>query len=640
MNLEHQVVVRPNGEEEVLQSKRIRKETKVKRDQSKVREGRPARACLVEVIGVQPSRTKVKRRKAFSEGGELASSSNALFPLALRESSGDEMAAKSVDLTRGALPGSAQAVGRTTREGKPTARQSNENRAVPKGRRKSVSLREIKPPVLGKAVPVNEQAIQLALPFDTAEESAQAGYVADVDSQPWGPAACAEPKSEDKFEYVELVTMESATRFLAMAFQNVASNKGAAGPDGRSIEEVRKHLPRLLPKLTKAMLKGTYQPGNIRRVWIPKGSGGQRGLGIPNVVDRVVAEAVRLLLEPLYEPTFHDQSHGFRPGRSCQTAVAQAKRIMEEGYEWVVDLDLEKFFDRVNHQRLMARLAERVKDRRLLVLIGRMLKAGVVMPDGVVVSNEEGVPQGGPLSPLLSNVVLDELDTELARRGHRFVRYADDCNIYVRSERAGIRVMASVKAFIERRLRLNVNEKKSAVARPEDRHFLGFRLRRDPLEGEIEVLLSKRSKERLAARIQELTPRNWGRSLRECTRQINGYLRGWIGFFGICTEGEERTLHNVDAHIRRRLRAIQLKHWKTKRTMATRLIRLGAKAKTAWGSIYGGRRSLWALSHCAAADRGLCNAYFAERGLESVQNRWRLKQSNIVAPGPNVVAPG
>ena len=623
-----------------MAGKRTRKDAKAQPRLVPNREGRPARACLVEVIGVHPSRTKVKRRKAFHGTGELASSSNALFPLALMESSGDEMDTKSVSLTLGALQGSEQSVGRTTREGKLMARQSNENRAVPKGPRKSAPTREIKPLGLGKAVPVYEQAIQLALPFDTADDPAQAGYVAGSDSSPKESVPCAEPKSEGKYEYAALVTMESVTRFLAMAFQNVASNKGAAGPDGRSIEEVRKRLPKLLPKLTKELLKGAYQPGNIRRVWIPKGGGGERGLGIPNVVDRVVAEAVRMLLEPLYEPTFHDQSHGFRPGRSCQTAIAQAKRIMEDGYEWVVDLDLEKFFDRVNHQRLMARLAERIKDRRLLVLIGRMLKVGVVMPDGVVVSNDEGVPQGGPLSPLLSNVVLDELDTELARRDHQFVRYADDCNIYVRSERAGLRAMASIKDFIERRLRLKVNEKKSAVARPEERHFLGFRLRRDPMEGEVEVLLSKRSKERLAARIQGLTPRSWGRSLRECIRQINGYLNGWIGFFWICTPGEERTLHAVDAHIRRRLRVIQLKHWKTKRTAVHRLIHLGVKAKTAWRGIYDGRKSLWALSHITAVDRGLRNAYFAERGLESVLDRWRLKQPGIAAPGPEIMVPG
>jgi retron-type reverse transcriptase len=221
--------------------------------------------------------------------------------------------------------------------------------------------------------------------------------------------------------------MEVVAQELRHAFQKVAANRGAAGPDRQTIEEVREHLDALLPRLSKALLDGSYRAGDIRRVWIPKTGGGERGLGIPNVVDRVVQEAVRRVLEPEYEPTFRDESHGFRPDRSCQTAIAAARKHVEEGYEWVVDLDLEKFFDRVNHQRLMARLALRVEDQRVLALIHGMLKAKVVMPDGVVVSTEEGVPQGGPLSPLLSNIVLDELDQELARRGHRFVRYADDC---------------------------------------------------------------------------------------------------------------------------------------------------------------------------------------------------------------------
>lgn len=511
-------------------------------------------------------------------------------------------------------------------------RQKKEDPVVPQGRRKAVVTRRNELSGGGRGVPVNQQTPQLELRLGTAEcsEAKAAEAVGATESSPSGSVAHAVPKPSSKDKSVASSTMEEVTSHLMEAFQKVASNRGAPGPDGQSIAEVREHLDEVIEELTASLLEGVYQPGDIRRVWIPK-AGGRRGLGIPDVIDRMVQEAVRRVLEPLYEPTFHESSHGFRPGRSCHTAIAEARRYVEEGYEWVVDLDLEKFFDRVNHQRLMARLAQRVQDRDLLVLVGRMLKAEVVMPDGVVVSTEEGVPQGGPLSPLLSNIVLDELDRELARRGHRFVRYADDSKVYVRSERAGQRVMVSLTRFIERRLRLKVNEDKSAVARTEERHFVGFVLKREPMDGEVEVLLSKRSKDRIDARIVELTPRNWGNSLRACIRGLNVYLLGWIGFFGICTAQSERTFAVLDAHIRRRLRAIQLKHWKRKRTVAQRLIRLGVRRRTAWRRVYQGCKSLWTLSHDSAVDRGLRNAYFAERGLVSVVERWWLTRQ-IVAP--------
>lgn len=420
---------------------------------------------------------------------------------------------------------------------------------------------------------------------------------------------------------------------LAAAFERVASNKGAGGPDGESVIEVRAHLDVVLRRLHRALLDGTYSPGLIRRVWIPKHGGGARGLGIPNVIDRIVGQAVHQMLSPHYEPTFHASSHGFRPGRSCHTALTEAKQHVDDGYGWVVDLDLAKFFDRVHHDRLMARLACTITDARVLQLIRRMLKAKVVMPDGVVVSTEEGAPQGGPLSPLLSNIVLDELDWELDRRGHRFVRYADDANIFVQSERAGKRVMESVRRFIEGRLRLTVNADKSAVARPEERHFLGFRLWRLPGEEAAEVLLSGRSRKRIDTRIRELVPRNWGQSIKGCIQQLNTYLLGWIGFFWICSEAESRTMHNLDAHIRRRLRALQLAQWKRPRTIATRLIRAGVKEKTAWAFVYDGKKSLWPMSLGFTISKAMPNKHFAALGLVSIEQKWRDHQARAV-PGP------
>ena len=262
---------------------------------------------------------------------------------------------------------------------------------------------------------------------------------------------------------------------LAQALLNVLRNKGAPGVDGRSVEQVAEVAPALLPELRKSLLGGTYQPGDIRRVWIPKPGGGERGLGIPNVVDRWVQQAVLQVLEPIFEPLFHRSSHGFRANRGAHTAIAEAKQYLGEGYHVVVDLDLSKFFDRVHHQRLLNRLGQQVRDNGVLNLVRQMLKAKVVLPDGTKVSTEEGTPQGGPLSPLLSNIVLDEWDWELERRGLRFVRYADDCNIFVRSQRAGERVMASTRRYLENRLRLQINEAKSSVTQPDKVHFLGFR---------------------------------------------------------------------------------------------------------------------------------------------------------------------
>jgi len=488
----------------------------------------------------------------------------------------------------------------------------------------------------GKAIPVEETAVQLSLPIATAENPKGATRRKTRDRL--GAIRAGAPKAIGNAGNAAPATMEEVAKRLTDALLKVASNKGAPGPDGQTIEALLEQWPVVLLRLQADLLAGTYQPGVIRRAYIPKAGGGQRGLGIPDVIDRVVQEAVRQVLEPLWEPTFHPSSHGFRPGRSCHTAITEAKGHLKDGCEWCVDLDLEKFFDLVCHQRLAAKLAERVGDRRLLVLIGRMLRAKVVLPDGVVIDSEQGVPQGGPLSPLLSNIVLDELDQELARRGHRFVRYADDANVYVRSERAGKRVMASLTEFIERRLRLKLNEAKSAVARPDERHFLGFRLRLDPQSGVVEVLLSERTKRNAMERVRQLTPRNWGRSLNACIAQINAWLRGWHGFFGIASASEMQMMRKIDAHIRRRLRAIILRHWKRRRTIAQRLVALGVNRRAAWHQVYQGRRSWWALSHAHAVDQGLRNAYFAKRGLIFVVDLHHRAHQHIAAPDPPQLA--
>jgi RNA-directed DNA polymerase len=493
------------------------------------------------------------------------------------------------------------------------------------------------------ATTASEKVGQLGMFFETAESPKGNSGATDADRS--APATREKPKSKSMTREPSppTMTMEEVANEINLrrAFEKVAANKGAAGPDRESIEDVAQNLDVLIPGLSRALLDGSYQPGMVRRVWIPKPGGGQRGLGIPNVVDRLVQQSVLEVMSPHFEPTFHRSSHGFRPGRSCHTAIAEAMTHLGEGFEVVVDLDLEKFFDRVNHQRLMSRLEQRVRDKRLLRLIAQMLKAKVLMPDGVVVSTEEGTPQGGPLSPLLSNIVLDELDQELEQRGHRFVRYADDCNIYVRSERSGKRVMKSIAGFIQNRLRLKVNEAKSAVGRPEERHFLGFSLRRDRRWGRVEVLLSKRSRERIGAKLRELTPKTFGNSLERCIGRLNAYLTGWIGFFRIVTQAEVVLLRNIDAHVRRRLRAMLLRQWKRKRHIARRLIRLGVRSETAWRGVYQGHHSWWFLSNTAMLNYALPNSYFESRGLISVLEHWKKPHPQpIVVPSQQMLVLG
>ena len=510
--------------------------------------------------------------------------------------------------------------------------QKSENGIVSQTRRKAGETErgKLNHPWGEKAVSVNERWIQLELPFGKVDKSGKPPESSTPRVNDRSTAQREEvPMTKENEERNSIATMEQLITLLRPAFSKVASNKGAPGSDRQTIKDVEKDLDRILTQLSEDLMEGNYIPGNIRRVYIPKASGDKRGLGIPNVIDRIVQEAIRQLIEPIYEPFFHSSSHGFRPNRSCHTAIEEAIGYIEEGKEWVVDLDLEKYFDTVNHDRLLSKLREDIHDRRIHRLIKLMLKAKVVMPDGVITRTDEGVPQGGPLSPLLSNIVLDELDRELTRRGHQFVRYADDCNIYVKSERAGHRVMESITRFIEQRLRLKVNREKSAVSRTGQRHFLGFHLRRDPLEGEVQVSLSKRSKKRIRERIKELTPRNWGVNLKTCINRLNRYIKGWFGFFRICTsKGEFSTL---DGRIRRRLRCFLLKQWKRKRTIARKLIQRGSNRKSTWKRVYMNSRSWWSLSRDLVVHRGLRNAYFAEEGLASLVELWEAKRSSVVS---------
>jgi RNA-directed DNA polymerase len=396
---------------------------------------------------------------------------------------------------------------------------------------------------------------------------------------------------------------------LKEAMWRVKANKGSAGIDGMSVDELPDYSALLAVR--EQLLRGTYVPQPVKRVEIPKPDGGVRKLGIPTAMDRFVQQAVMQVLQRQWDPTFSDSSYGFRPGRSTHQAVEQAQRYIAAGHGWVVDLDLEKFFDRVNHDKLMGQIAKRIEDKRLLKLIRAFLNAGV-MENGLVSPSVEGTPQGGPLSPLLSNVVLDDLDRELERRGHRFVRYADDCNIYVRSERAGQRVMDGIKRFITQRLKLKVNEKKSAVARPQERKFLGFSFSGGRV---IRRHIAPRAVERFQERIREITRQAKSVGLEITMVTLAPYLRGWRGYFGFCeTPG---LLINLTRWVRARLRAAIWRQWKTPRRRRAMLIQLGVRVDLAATTAASGRGP-WFIAHSKALSFALSNAYFRSRGLPSL----------------------
>lgn len=445
----------------------------------------------------------------------------------------------------------------------------------------------------------SQKSKQLELPLEGRGEAPRAERSAEASAATNGNAR---PGASELMEAVV------ERRNLQLALKRVKQNKGSAGLDGMTVDELPAYLREHWPRLREELLAGRYVPQPVRRHAIPKSDGGMRELGIPTVLDRFIQQGLLQVLQPRFDPTFSEHSHGFRPGRRAHDAVCEAQRYVQQGRRWVVDVDLEKFFDRVNHDVLMGRLAKRIEDRRVLALIRRYLNAGI-MANGVVVERHEGTPQGGPLSPLLANVLLDEVDKELERRGHAFVRYADDSNVYVRSKRAGERVMQMLRRLYTS-LHLRLNESKSAVARAMDRKFLGYAFWRAP-KSEVRLRVAGKALEVMKARVRHMTARSCGRSLGQVCAALRAYLRGWKQYFQLAqTPG---VFARLDKWIRHRLRALQLSHWKRGTTIYRELRARGMSDRTARQVASNSGR--WWHNSAMAIHVALPNELFDELGL-------------------------
>jgi len=453
-------------------------------------------------------------------------------------------------------------------------------------------------------------------------ESTAGGYGRNPESSAGGVSSVTTAAEQSRPEAEHLMEAVVERENMRAAYKRVVSNKGSAGIDEMTVEDLAAHLREHWPGIKEQLLEGRYEPQPVRGVEIPKpGKKGTRRLGIPTVVDRLIQQAMLQVLHPVFDPGFSESSYGFRPGRSAHQAVLKAQEHARAGYTWVVDLDLEKFFDRVNHDMLMARVARKVKDKRVLRTIRRFLQAGM-MEQGLVSPRQEGTPQGGPLSPLLSNIVLDDLDKELERRGHRFCRYADDSNIYVQSQRAGERVLASITAFVTKRLKLRVNEEKSAVDRLWNRSFLGYTV----LPGKPSRLrVSPESVQRLKGKLRQIFRMARGWSMVRTIEHLKPILRGWGNYFKLAEV--KVTFEQLDQWLRRRMRCLLWRRWKRPLTRARTLMKRGLPEDRAWKSATNGRGPWW-NARASHMNQAYPKSYFDHHGLISLLDLMRTHWSH------------